>query len=174
MNHHLSTNNLFETYQSAYRRLHSTETALLKVQNDILIALDNKQAVVLLLLDLSAAFDMVCHTTLLKLLKSRYGITGKVLTWMESYLTNRCQAVMINNHISSSCDLSFGVPQGSVLGPILFSLYIAPMTDIIRQHGLEYHLYADDTQMYLTFNPVNEDLSTIKSSFESCVSDVRA
>ena len=174
LNHHLSTNNLFETYQSAYRRLHSTETALLKVQNDILIALDNKQAVVLLLLDLSAAFDTVCHTTLLKLLKSRYGITGKVLTWMESYLTNRCQAVMINNHISSSRDLSFGVPQGSVLGPILFSLYIAPMTDIIRQHGLEYHLYADDTQMYLTFNPVNEDLSTIKSSFESCVSDVRA
>ena len=167
LNHHLSTNNLFETYQSAYRRLHSTETALLKVQNDILIALDNKQAVVLLLLDLSAAFDTVCHTTLLKLLKSRYGITGKVLTWMESYLTNRCQAVMINNHISSSRDLSFGVPQGSVLGPTLFSLYIAPMTDIIRQHGLEYHLYADDTQMYLTFNPVNEDLSTIKSSFES-------
>ena len=80
LNHHLSTNNLFETYQSAYRRLHSTETALLKVQNDILIALDNKQAVVLLLLDLSAAFDTVCHTTLLKLLKSRYGITGKVLT----------------------------------------------------------------------------------------------
>ena len=106
LNHHLSTSNLFETYQSAYRRLHSTETALLKVQNDILIALDNKQAVVLLLLDLSAAFDTVCHTTLLKLLKSRYGITGKVLTWMESYLTNRCQAVMINNHISSSRDLS--------------------------------------------------------------------
>ena len=174
LNDHLSTNNLFETYQSAYRRLHSTETALLKVQNDILIALDNKEAVVLLLLDLSAAFDTVCHTTLLKLLKSLYGITGKVLTWMESYLTNRCQAVMINNHISSSRDLSFGVPPGSVLGPILFSLYIAPMTDIIRQHGLEYHLYADDTQMYLTFNPVNEDLSTIKSSIESCVSDVRA
>ena len=135
------TNDLFETYQSAYRRFHSTETALLKVQNDILIALDNKQAVVLLLLDLSAAFDTVCHTTLLKLLKSRYGITGKALTWMESYLTNRCQAVMINNYISSSRDLSFGVPQGSVLGPILFSLYIAPMTDITRQHGLEFPIF---------------------------------
>ena len=167
------TNDLFETYQSAYRRFHSTETALLKVQNAILIALDNKQAVVLLLLDLSAAFDTVCHTTLLKLLKSRYGITGKALTWMESYLTNRCQAVMINNHISSSRDLSFGVPQGSVLGPILFSLYNAPMTDIIRQHGLEFHLYADDTQMYLTFNPINEELPTIKSNIESCVSDIR-
>ena len=124
LNDHLSTKNLFETYQSAYRRLHSTETALLKVQNDILIALDNKQAVVLLLLDLSAAFDTVGHTTLLKLLKSRYGITGKVLTWMESYLTNRCQAVMINNHISSSRDLSFGVPQGSVFrADSLLTLY---------------------------------------------------
>ena len=79
LNDHLMTNDLFETYQSAYRRFHSTETALLKVQNDILIALDNIQAVVLLLLDLSAAFDTVCHTTLLKVLKSRYGITGKAL-----------------------------------------------------------------------------------------------
>ena len=80
---------------------------------------------------------------------------------------------MINDYISSSRDLSFGVPQGSVLEPILFSLYIAPMTDIIRQHGLEFHLYVDDTQMYLTFNPINEELSTIKSNIESCVSDIR-
>ena len=146
LNEHLSTNNLFETYQSAYRRLHSTETALLKVQNDILIALDNKQAVVLLLLDLSAAFDTVCHTTLLKLLKSRYGITGKVLTWMESYLTNRCQAVMINNHISSSRDLSFGVPQGSVLGPILFSLYIS--SHRFSSHSISSTLHALTSMMH--------------------------
>ena len=98
----------------------------------------------LLLLDLSAAFDAVKHSTLLSRLQSCYGITGQALAWMESYLCNRKQSVAMNfSIISSSRDLLFGVPQGSVLGPVLFSLYTSPITDIIQSHGLKYHLYAD-------------------------------
>ena len=174
LNGHLLTNNLHEAHQSAYKRFHSTETALLKVHNDILVALDERQAVFLLLLDLSAAFDTVNHSTLLSRLQLRYGITGQALFWLKSYLCNRTQTVSINNVLSSSRTLDFGVPQGSVLGPILFSLYTAPITDIICSHGLNYHLYADDTQLYLAFDPAcNEDLATAKLTVENCVADIR-
>ena len=87
LNGHLLTNNLHEAHQSAYKRFHSTETALLKVHNDILVALDERQAVFLLLLDLSAAFDTVNHSTLLSRLQLRYGITGQALFWLKSYVT---------------------------------------------------------------------------------------
>ena len=86
LNGHLLTNNLHKAHQSAYKRFHSTETALLKVHNDILVALDERQAVFLLLLDLSAAFDTVNHSTLLSRLQLRYGITGQALFWLKSYL----------------------------------------------------------------------------------------
>ena len=139
-----------------------------------LVALDERQAVFLLLLDLSAAFDTVNHSTLLSRLQLRYGITGQALFWLKSYLCNRTQTVSINNVLSSSRTLDFGVPQGSVLGPILFSLYTAPITDIICSHGLNYHLYADDTQLYLAFDPAcNEDLATAKLTVENCVADIR-
>ena len=138
------------------------------------MALDERQAVFLLLLDLSAAFDAVNHSTLLSRLQLRYGITGQALFWLKSYLCNRTQTVSINNVLSSSRTLDFGVPQGSVLGPILFSLYTAPITDIICSHGLNYHLYADDTQLYLAFDPAcNEDLATAKLTVENCVADIR-
>lgn len=128
----------------------------------------------LLLLDLSAAFDTIEHTTLLSRLESRYGIIDHALYWMESYLRHRTQAVIINNTVSSTRDLLSGVPQGSVLGPVLFSLYTTPITDIIRRHGLKFHLYADDTQLYLAFNPAcSDDLFTAKSTIEACVADIR-
>lgn len=170
LNEHLSKNDLQEPFQSAYKCLHSTETALLKVQNDILTALDKRNPVVLLLLDLSSAFE---QTTLLLRLKSHYGITNKALVWFESYLRHQSQAVMINNTVLSPCNLTFGVPQGSVLGPVVFSLYLAPMIDIIQQHKLQFHLYADDSQTYLAFNPAcPEELSTVKSTIKTCIADV--
>ena len=138
------------------------------------MALDDRRAVFLLLLDLSAAFDTVQHSTLLSRLQSCYGITGQALAWMESYLCNRKQSVAINFSVSSSRDLHFGVPQGSVLGPVLFSLYTSPITDIIQSHGLKYHLYADDTQLYLAFNPAcSEDLVAATSCVEACVAEIR-
>ena len=115
-----------ELLQSAYSQYHSTETALTKVHNDIMLAMDNQKVVLLLLLDLSAAFDTVDHAILLARLHNRFGVSGTALQWFQSYLTGRSQAVSVQGNRSSSKVLQCGVPQGSVLGPILFCCYTAP------------------------------------------------
>jgi hypothetical protein len=135
-------------YQSAYRRQHSTETALLKVQTDILDALDRGSMVVLIMIDLSAAFDTLDHSILLERFSHSFGIRGEALAWIQSYLTNRSQCVAINGSTSSKCQLQFGVPQGSVLGPKEYCMYTRPVGDIAQHHGMDHHSYADDTQNY--------------------------
>lgn len=107
---YMINNNLQEPLQSAYKRFHSTETALLKVQNDILVAIDNQKCAVLLLLDMSAAFDTVDHELLLERMSKRFGIKGQVLKWFQSYLQNRTQAVVIDGVKSAVKDLRWGVP----------------------------------------------------------------
>eukprot|EP00112_Aurelia_sp_Birch-Aquarium-sp1_P014365 Seg3097.1 transcript_id=Seg3097.1/GoldUCD/mRNA.D3Y31 product="putative RNA-directed DNA polymerase from transposon X-element" pseudo=true protein_id=Seg3097.1/GoldUCD/D3Y31 len=150
---HMTNNGLFEPLQSAYRQGHSTETALLRVQNDILVAMDNQQVSILILLDLSAAFDTVNHDVLLKRLKERCGVQGEALKWFESYLTDRFQMVKLKEITSKRVALHCGLPQGSVLGPLLFLVYILLLGDIIKSKGLQFHLYADDTQIYMSFTP---------------------
>ena len=140
---HVDDNNLSELYQSAYKKHHRTETALIKVQDDILRAIDNNCCVILLLLDLSAAFDTVDHRILLDRLSERFGIIGNALEWFRSYLFNRHQVVKVNSHESTSRELRCGVPQGSVLGPILFLLYTSPLGDVLRYHHVKFHLYTD-------------------------------
>ena len=135
--------------QSAYRPNHSTETALLRVHNDICLALDDNNDFILVLLDLSSAYDMVNHQILLGRLQKRYGVNGTVLDWLESYLSRRMQSVRIGNETSEPVCLKRGVPQGSVLGPSLFSLYVAPIEDIVESYGLTCAVYADDTQLYI-------------------------
>ena len=173
---HMSSNSCHELFQSAYKRYHSTETALVRVQNDILRAIDDNYAVLLVLLDLSAAFDTIDHQKLFTILQSYAGIDGHALAWLKSYLTNRKQSVKINGATSSKTNLDFGVPQGSVLGPILFTIYTLPLAEIIRRHNINYHLYADDTQLYLTFKS-STDASThaeqAKSKMEACIDDIR-
>ena len=171
---HLKENGLYEIYQSVYRQLHSTESALLRVQNDILQEVDSHGGAILVLLDLSAAFDTIDHKKLLDLLDVSFGIRGDTLKWFSSYLRNRTQSVHIGSTFSTEQTLSFGVPQGSVLGPILFTIYTTPLGQIIRKHGLTFHLYADDTQLYIAFKP-SEDLSKAEavSRIEACVSDIR-
>ena len=140
LNDHVKTFHLDEMYQSAFKVLHSTETALLKVQNDILGAVDDNKSVILLLLNLSSAFDMVDHLILLSRLSQRFGIKGNVLAWFDSYLKSHEQFVQIEDCYSSQRCLAHGVPQGSVLGPLLYLLYTSPIADIINLHSLQYHL----------------------------------
>ena len=167
---HLEKNDLSDIYQSAYKKQHSIETALVRVQNDLLMALDSGCSVILLMLDLSAAFDTVDHSIMLHRLSFRFGIKEKALKWFESYLSDRRQAVVVNANTSSWHSLPFGVPQGSVLGPILFTMYISPLGDLVRQHNVSYHMYADDTQLYLSFRSNDHESTEVaKSSIEQCV-----
>ena len=118
---YLTTNKLYPKAQSAYREFHSTETALLRVKNDILLNMNQQRVTLLVLLDLSAAFDTVDHTILLNRLSRDFGITGHMYAWFESYLHNRFQSVSINSGISDKLHIKYGVPQGSCLGPLLLS-----------------------------------------------------
>ena len=121
INEHLTENNLHEPLQSAYTANHSTETALLKVTNDIFMALNKRHCVFLVLLDLSAAFDTIDRDMFLQRLATEYAITGEVVTWMRSYLVNREQNISINNTLSDKITLDFGFPQGSCIGPFTLS-----------------------------------------------------
>jgi hypothetical protein len=150
---HCERNNISNYYQSAYKRLHSTETALVKVQSDILRAVDSQGGAILVLLDLSAAFDTISHDVLLRTLHTRIGLSGVALQWIKSYLSNRYQSVKIGNTLSTPKELTYGVPQGSVLGPQLFSLYTLPLSDIVCDLGMISHMYADDSQLYIAFIP---------------------
>ena len=171
---HLQRNNLQEPLQSAYKQYCSIETALLKVQNDILHILDKRKGAALLLLDLSAAFDTIDHGILLHTLQHEVGITGQFLRWIERYLRDRSQAVRISGKQSENTPLTCGVPQGSVLGPLLFSIYTIPLARIIRSHGLSYHLYADDTQLYLELCLDDSSSQTADiRRVERCVADIR-
>ena len=165
-------NNLNEKFQSAYRLGHSTETALLRVQNDILSSIDCGQCVFLVLLDLSAAFDTVVHEFLIARLYSRFGIKDNAIKWIKSYLTERVQSVHTGGISSMPTPLKWGVPQGSVLGPSFFSDYIAPLAAIIQSSGVCMHGYADDTQLYLSFTPGLNEAAQLQK-LEDCIEGVR-
>lgn len=144
----LSMNALLDEFQSGFRAGHSTETALVKVLNDLFLASDSGRAVVLIMLDLSAAFDTVDHSILLKRLECEVGFRGSALKWFHSYLKDRTFSVNFANVSSSVVPLKYGLPQGSILSPILFSLYMRPLGSICRRYDISYHMYADDTQIY--------------------------
>ncbi len=151
--HHIETYSLADPLQSAYKRAHSTETALLKMCNDILIELDNGRAVCLGMLDLSAAFDTVDHGILLRRLKETFNITGNVAQWLESYLSNRTVQVCIDGTYSDPATLDCSLPQGSQMGPKRYSDYVRPMGKLLSVLQLMYHCYADDTQVGKSFAP---------------------
>lgn len=141
--------------QSAYRRLYSTETALCAVVNDMQVLMDEGRCGILILLDLSAAFDTVVHDILLRDCES-LGIEGQALAFLKSYLQNRTYCVQIGDAFSQVGTLERGVPQGSVLGPILFCIYTIGLSHLLAQHGVAFKLYADDTQFYLSLEGVQD------------------
>ena len=171
---HLSQNLLLPSLQSAYRQFHSTETALLKIKNDLLMAMDRQKVTLLILLDLSSAFDTIVHDVLVDTLHTGFGITGTVLDWIKSYLTDRQQKIRIDDVDSNSFKVSHGVPQGSRLGPLLFTLYTSKLIKDIQEKFpiVSCHCYADDTQLYISFNP-NDDIHETISVFEACIKYVR-
>ena len=167
---HLSTNNLLNSFQSAYIKHHSTETTLLSVHDHIINAMSHQQVTCLTLLDLSAAFDTIDHSILLERLSSWFGITSTALSWLKSYLLNRSFYVNIDNSKSSVFQLLYGVPQGSVLGPLLFILYTTPLSTVISNSSANHHLYADDTQLFLSFSA--SDFSHNITHLERTISNI--
>ena len=126
---------------------------MVKVANDILLNMNSQRVTLLVLLDLSAAFDTVDHAILLKRLTTDFGIGGKALEWFSSYLSGRSQRVLFEGATSDSFDLRFGVPQGSCLGPLLFVVYASKLFEKVQDHLPNAHCFAGDTQLYLSFDP---------------------
>ena len=173
VNEHLESNALDEVMQSAYKCRHSTETALLKVKEDIVKAIDCNQAVFLIMLDLSAAFDTIDHSILFNRLAADFSIKGTVLNWFNSYMTGRSFRVCVGGMKSETTSLQFGVPQGSIIGPKAFTMYSQPVAEIIRQHGVQFHIYADDIHLYVTFNPkIPGDSACAIFKLSSCVINI--
>ena len=153
---HLNSNGLQEPFQSAYRELCSTETALLHVRTDKLRCNDDGKAVAVVLLDLSAAFNTVDHALLLNRLKNTFGIYGTAIAWISSYLKDRTFRVSVGDATSSSQDLCYGILQGSVVGPLFFVLYTCCIGTNIRKYDIHYNMFTDDVQLYLPFNAKSE------------------
>ena len=146
-------NNLSETFQSAYRAHHSTETALLDVTNCLFGCADEGQVSILTLLNLSAAFDTLDHSILLTRLHDMFGISGKAFEWFSSYLSDRFQSVSVNGRVFLQKKLHYMVPRGSVSGPILFTLYTQPLSGIISQRKCNHHKFADNAQLHQSSAP---------------------
>ena len=169
---YLNSHNLCDTFLSAYRPGHSTETALLKVANDLFLSPNMRNMSVLALHDFSSAFDTIDNSILAHRLHTDFGFTDAVLQWFSSYLTDRTQYVSLTNHCSALAPVHSCVPQGSVLGPILFIMYIKPLSAIIDSHSIIHHSFADDLQLHMSAPP--NKMSEQLHSMQSCISYVKA
>ena len=150
-------NSLLPNYQSAYRQYHSCETSLVKLVNDILWAMEKQLVTVVVILDLSAAFDTVDHDLLLEVLEKRFGIAGAARKWYTSYLKPRLLKVSIRSSTSQPRQLDYSVPQGSIQGAFLFIAYASTLDPVVQPSGLELTGFADDHSIRTTFKPSKLD-----------------
>ncbi len=165
----LQKNDIYEEFQSGFRPRHSTETEIVKIMTCVRPRL---HLIAIVLLDLSAAIDAdtIDHDILIDRLQNYTGIQVPALKWFRSYLSDRYHFVYLNGEASQLSPVKYGVPQGSVLGPLLFSLYMLPLGNIIRKYGISFHCYADDTQLYISTRP--EETSKLSKRTE-CVKNVK-
>ena len=147
------------------------ETALAKVSSDIVMAADRGVVSLLALLDLSAAFDKVDHGILLRRLHTSDHINGLALDWFRSYLTGRRESVLYGGDTTSAALVEYGVPQGSVLGPLLFVLYTSDVPRVVNECGLLSVVYADDTQIYIQVK--QRDIPVANVRVEDCIAKVK-
>ena len=171
----MTINGLHLELQSAYNKHYSTESALLKVKNHILLNMAAQKVTLLVLLDLNAAFDTVRHDILLDRLRSRLGVTDQALNWFTPYLSDRTRRVAVNGGLSDNFPLAQGVRKGhALIGPLLFTVYTSELFDIESRHLPSVHSFADDTQLYLAFSPnvKSDDASAVKALCD-CIMDLR-
>ena len=172
LNDHVSVSGLENVRQSAYKLSHSTESALLSIKNDVHLAFAKSEATAVVLLDQSAAFDTIDHDTLLDSLSSWFGVSGVVLDRFKSYLSDCVQCIKIGALLSDAKKLLYGVPQGSVLGPILFSLHTTLLSKVIQNHpGISFQFYADETQLYVHLT--HKNVASALDKLSRCLEDVK-
>ena len=169
---YLNSHNLHNTFKSAYCHGNSIETALLYVVNDLFLCLSKGNMSVLALPDFSSAFDTIDHSILVHRLHTDLGFTDAVLQWFSSYLTDRTHHVSLSNQCSAITPVHSGVPHGSVLGPILFTMYIKPLSAIIDSHFIIHHSFADNLQSQMSSPP--DRISELLHSMQSCINDDKA
>jgi len=159
-------------YQSAYGRNVLTETALLSTTSNIFQSSDTGKSTLLVSLDLSAAFDTIDYSILLSRLSTSFGVTDTVYSWLQSYLIGHHQSVCIGQHSSTPALCTSGVPQGSVLGPLLFTIYTSPVSSIVNSYSVKQHQYADDTQLFISLSPTG--YSADMSHLTKCLATVHS
>ena len=176
---HLKQHQLLPDYQNAYREHYSCETALLNIHNDILWAMERQECLALCAIDLSAAFDTVDHQVLLLVLEKLFGVSPPSLQWFDTYLRPRGFKVTVNGKYSNYKQTDFAVPQGSCLGPVLFTLYSSTLGQVVSEHGVNMTAYADDHSFYKTYpagnihveqetrNTLSECLESVKTWMDS-------
>ena len=164
---HVVGSSSFNSVQSAYRRRHSTETELLRTTDFAHWTIDRGEATMLIALDISAAFDMVVHFTLLHRLSYSFGIDDAALRWIKSYLSERSQFVRIGTGSSKPTVCDCRVPQGSVLGPVLFTLYTSPVAKVADEYGVVQQQYADDTQLHIAMSKMSSANAIVQ--LQNCV-----